>query len=162
MKVLEEYEFRFVCPIEPKKNSEGKCIENYPSSRYDNKAGLKLHDHREPFCDFSIDKKFTENTGVYIFLVNREIKYAGSCQYRVNTDHALRQRIRDYGNISPRNCYDPKGQSTNCRINKIIMDCTNKGEVVELYFLELEDRKEINNIEWHIIQKCKPPWNLQF
>ena len=160
MKVLEEYEFRFVCPIEPKKNSEGKCIENYPSSRYDNKAGLKLHDHREPFCDFSIDKKFTENTGVYIFLVNREIKYAGQCQYRVNTDHALRQRIRDYGNISPRNCYDPKGQSTNCRINKIIMDCTNKGEVVELYFLELEDRKEINDIERHIIQKCKPPWNL--
>ena len=160
MKVL-GCEFSFICSIEPKKDSEGKCIERRPSSRYAKKHIRKLHGYPEPFCDFSIDKKFTENTGVYIFVVNREIKYAGSCQYRVNTDHALRQRIRDYGNISPRKCYE-KGQKTNCRINKIIMDCTNKGEVVELYFLELEDRKEINNIEWHIIQKCKPPWNLQF
>ena len=158
MKVL-EYEFSFICSIEPKKDSEGKCIERRPSSRYAKKHIRKLHDHREPFCDFSIDKKFTENTGVYIFLVNREIKYAGSCQYRVNTDHALRQRIRDYGNISPRNCYE-EGQSTNCRINKIIMDCTNKGEVAELYFLELEDRKEIKNIEWYIISEINPPWNL--
>ena len=161
MKVLEEYEFRFVCPIEPKKNSEGKCIENYPSSRYDNKAGLMLHAHREPFCEFSIDKKFTENSGVYIFVVNREIKYTGKCAERTSTDYALRERIREYGHISPRNCYEG-GQYTNCRINKRIMDCTNKGEVVELYYLQLEDQKEINNIEWHIIQKCKPPWNLQF
>ena len=158
MKVL-EYDFCLICSIEPKKDSEGKCIERRPSSRYATQR--KLHGYPEPFCDFSIDKKFTENTGVYIFVVNREIKYAGSCQYRVNTDHALRQRIRDYGNISPRKCYEG-GQYTNCRINKKIMDCTNKGEVVELYFLELEDRKEIDNIERHIRQKCKPPWNLQF
>ena len=165
MKVL-EYKFSFICPIEPKKDSEGKCIERRPSSRYAKKHIHKLHGSPEPFCDFSIDKKFTENTGVYIFLVNREIKYAGRSQYRVNTDHALRQRIRDYGNISPRNCYDPKGQSTNCRINKIIMDCTNKGEVVELYFLELEDQKEIENIESRIITEIKmklgdQAWNLQ-
>ena len=159
MKVLEEYEFSFICPIEPEKDSEGKCIKKYPSSRYAKKNSHKLHSHREPFCEFSIDKKFTENTGVYIFVVFQKTKYVGICSDRTDTDHALRKRMREYGLIPPKGCYDA-GRGTDCDKNKKIMECTNKGEVVELYFLELEDRKEINDIERHIIQKCKPPWNL--
>ena len=151
MKVL-EYEFSFICSIEPKKDSEGKCIERRPSSRYAKKHIRKLHGYPEPFCDFSIDKKFTKNSGVYLFVVDRKTKYVGI------TKRKLRERIMEYGHISGIHCYK-NGRETNCRINKKIMDCANKGEVVKLYFLELKNEKQMEDFEEKIKSEIKPPWN---
>ena len=148
---IEEYPFQYVCEIVPKLNENGKPKEYTPHLRYNNSKNIPLHKYgRGPFCQFEIPKEYYGKKGVYIILVNGEIKYVGECE-----DLGVRFN-RGYGHISPRNCYIG-GQPTNCRINSLILETYNKDLQIELLFYETkEDRFNIESI---LIKELNPEWN---
>jgi hypothetical protein len=89
--------------------------------------------------------------GVYILTVNGEPYYVGECENlskRYNTG---------YGQISTRNCFKG-GQSTNCRINKLIFEAYNNSSKVELWFLKTDRHKEIE-AELIPIMNVREKWN---
>ena len=142
--------FSHACKISPKLDSSQNITESFPQERYENKNNLKLNKYgKGPFCKFTIDKKFSNKTGVYILTVENEIKYVGEC------DDFYNRYYMGYGNISPRSCFE-RGQSTNCRINSNILSSIKINNFVNLYFLETEDRFKI---EHELIQGQNPPWN---
>ncbi len=149
VRVIEGVPFQYVCDIVPE-SEIGKPKEFMPQSKYNNKHGLSLHKHGHgPFCRFSIPNTFNLKTGVYLIVVDDEPKYVGECEdlgWRYNTG---------YGNISPRNCFKG-GQSTNCRINNLILMETKKDSKVELFFLETDERF---TLERELIRKLGSEWN---
>ena len=112
-----QYDFRFVCVIEPERNFDGTIRELMPQVRYNNAAGWSLHQYGDgPFCKFKIPRNLNFS-GVYALSVDHEIRYIGECE-------KLSQRFNaGYGNISPRNCFKG-GQQTNCRINSLLLQET--------------------------------------
>jgi len=143
-------DFEWICEIKPVTDEQGQIIEYYPSEKYRNQSGKKLHKYGQgPFCRFRIPDTLNKK-GVYILLVNHAIKYVGECEN-------LSQRFNlGYGLISPRNCYEG-GQPTNCKINSYILQEIKKGSKVCLFFRETEDRFKL---ERELIQKYKPEWNV--
>lgn len=123
----------------------------YGISRYDNTNSLKLNSYgMGPFCKFSIPDNY-QFSGVYCILENGRIKYIGEC-------YNLSQRFNaGYGNISPRNCY-VNGQSTNCRINMLILNSIKSGNSVDLFFYRTNDTKRV---EYHLIKEYSPAWNVK-
>ena len=115
-----------------------------------NKKNLRLHKYGNgPFCKFSVDKTCSSRSGVYLIVVNDEIKYVGEC-----TDLYGRFSA-GYGNISPRNCFEG-GQQTNCRINSKILSYFKAKQKIKLYFLESLNRHKIEDL---LIESLKPLWN---
>ncbi len=52
---LQNLDFRYVGPIEPKTDLSGEIIEECPQGKYRNHEGLSLNPHGQgPFCRFSI------------------------------------------------------------------------------------------------------------
>ena len=102
-----------------------------------------------PFCKFTINRKYSGKSGVYVISVNNEIQYVGEC------DDFFKRFGMGYGNISPRNCFEG-GQLTNCRINSNILTLFKSNVIIQLYFLESYDRFKI---EYELIGKLNPPWN---
>lgn len=113
----------------------GKVKEYYPQNNYKNKDGLSLFYYGSgAFCHFSIDAPSV--SGVYLWMVENEIIYIGETL-------DLRQRFNvGYGNIAPRNCY-VGGQSTNCKMNKVVMEYYKKGKPVNLYFYATPNYKRV-------------------
>lgn len=147
---IEDYEFNFICKIVPNTDNLGKFLEFLPQQRYENKKNYPLNKYgKGSFCKFSIDRKFSGKSGVYIISVNEKIQYVGEC------DDFHKRFVMGYGNISPRNCFEG-GQLTNCRINSEILKCSKSQEKIQLYFLETKDRY---NIEHILILKLNPSWN---
>ena len=145
-----EHQFQLVGKIRPETNSDGTIKEYQPQSRYENKKNLKLNRYGSgPFCKFTIDRKYSKKTGVYIIFVDDNITYVGEC------DDFFKRFGMGYGNISPRNCFEG-GQPTNCRINAIILSELKLEKSVELYFLESNNRFKV---EHELILSLKPPWN---
>jgi len=97
---------------------------------------------------FRIPARLRE-AGVYLICVNGQIRYVGEC------DGLSHRFDAGYGQISPRNCY-MKGQSTNCKINHLILETTRRGLRVKLYFLPATDRKRI---EQELRNRFRPSWN---
>ncbi len=142
--------FSHVCALLPKSDQEGSILEFLPQSRYENKNGLKLNKYGEgPFCKFTIDKKYSRKTGVYVMVIEDDFQYVGEC------DDFFKRFGMGYGTISPRNCFDG-GQPTNCRINSEILSSIKSGHPVQLYFFETDDRFKI---EHELIMNLRPPWN---
>ena len=147
---IQDHTFGYVCEIIPKLNSEGNVMEIFPQSKYENKKNLNLNKYgKGPFCKFTIDRKYSGKSGVYVILVNNEIQYAGEC------DDFFKRFGMGYGNISPRNCFEG-GQLTNCRINSDILSVFKLKKSIQLYFLETDDRFKI---EHELIINFNPPWN---
>lgn len=146
-----EITFNRIASLEPDKGIDGKIKEYLPQSRYKNAGGLQLHKYgRGPFCRFRIANDQNE-AGVYIFAIDGTIKYAGECldlSRRINTG---------YGNISPRNCFEG-GQSTNCRLNNLVLQKIKEGNIINLYFYATGNRKKV---EADLLRKYQPVWNLQ-
>ena len=148
---IKDWTFTHVCKICPQIDSEQNIIEFLPQENYKNQNNLKLHKHGSgPFCKFSIDKKYSKKSGVYIITVNDSIRYVGEC------DDFLKRYGMGYGTISPRNCFEG-GQSTNCRINSAILNSIKSNCIVRLYFLETNDRFLV---EHNLITKLNPSWNM--
>lgn len=145
---IEGTQFHYVCNIIPL-CIDGSPKEFMPQSRYENKRNLPLNKHGNgSFCKFKIPNEYKKR-GVYSILVNDYPKYIGECENlskRFNAGH---------GNISPKNCYKG-GQSTNCKVNKLILNTYKKGSKIELFFYETSNRFEI---EETLIRKMKPLWN---
>ena len=149
-KIISEYQFQLVGKIKPNTNPDGTITEFQPQSRYENKKNLKLNKYGSgSFCKFTIDRKYSKKTGVYLILVDDFIRYVGEC------DDFFKRFGMGYGIISPRNCFDG-GQSTNCRINSVILSELQLGKLVELYFLESNNRFKV---EHEFIRSLKPSWN---
>ncbi len=148
--IINDLIFSHVCEIVPRTDTLKNIIEFFPQERYENKDNNKLNKYGVgPFCKFTIDKKFSNKTGVYILTVRYDIRYVGEC------DDFYKRYDMGYGNISPRNCFDG-GQPTNCRINSNILSSIKSNNSVNLYFLETQERFKI---EYELIQSQKPIWN---
>lgn len=123
-----------------------------PQARYNNVRRLSLHKYGAlEYCRFSIAGG-DHREGVYALTVGRRVVYVGEC-----SDLAQRFGSRGYGAISPRNCYEG-GQSTNCKINHLILRSTRVRKKVVLWFFPTKRRK---STEAEIIGKMSPPWNKQ-
>ena len=145
------YPFSYICAIQSEHNETGKILRFNPQSGYMNTRGLSLNRYGAgPFCRFRIPRDVPLE-GVYVLLMNGSVQYAGEC---IN----LSSRFNSgYGQISPRTCYY-RGQSTNCKINHLILRSTEHGKQVELWFFSTDNRKVVQS---EIITKFKPPWNTQ-
>lgn len=147
---LLDYEFEYIQDINPVLDRSGKVEEFYPQERYSNMEQLNLNKYGEgAFCRFSIHPKWSGISGVYAFFVNDELVYIGQA-----LDLAKRFNM-GYGIISPRNCY-VGGQSTNCKINKLVLNSVKSKKKVSIYFHMTHEFHEIEGI---LIRNYNPPYN---
>lgn len=144
-----EYEFQFVQQLIPECEN-GHVKEYSPQSEYANHRSLPLGPNGSGrFCRFSICGPAV--AGVYLWVVDGEIIYIGE------TVNLLKRFNSGYGNISPRNCHI-NGQSTNCRMNKVVLEYYRKGQIIDLYFLPTEDYKQI---EFALLQRIHTKYNVK-
>jgi hypothetical protein len=144
------YTFSYLQDLIPDCDTAGKVIKYYPQNDYDNKKGLPLSYHgKGAFCRFSIQAD--DWPGVYLWVIDGQIIYIGETA-------GLRQRFNmGYGNISPRNCYIG-GQSTNCKMNKVVLGNFERGKTVGLYFYQTTDYKRV---EMDLLNQIYTPYNVK-
>lgn len=144
------YELHFIQELLPECNAEGNVVKYYPQNDYENTKALPLSYHGNgAFCRFSINAG--DWPGVYLWAVDEQIIYIGETA-------GLQQRFnRGYGNISPRNCYI-SGQSTNCKMNKVVFGNYERGETVSLYFYITTEYKLV---ELELLRKIYTPYNAK-
>lgn len=142
------YEFRYLQDLLPQCNESGDVIEFYSQNKYNNIKNLSLSLYGEgAFCRFSINAE--NRPGVYLWMVDKQIIYIGETA-------GLRQRFNiGYGNISPRNCY-AGGQSTNCKMNKAVLNLYKEGKIIKLYFYNTTDYKRV---ELDLLNKINTMYN---
>lgn len=117
-------------------------FKNY--KKYSLLPGINAHTE---FCKFKLD--LPKTSGVYLWTVDNEIIYIGEA---VN----LYSRFNSgYGNISPRNCYKG-GQSTNIKMNKVVVSYFKKHKTIKIYYFLSKDHK---NIEKYLLQNIKTKYN---
>lgn len=144
------YEFRFVQQLLPQCDDSGYVIKYHPQKAYDNKNNLPLLYHGGgDFCRFSI--KAGNWPGVYLWVVNGAVIYIGE------TMDLHRCFNTGYGQIAPRNCY-VGGQSTNCKMNKVVLNLFEQGQIIDLYFYETPNYKQV---ELDLLRKIKTPYNAK-
>lgn len=147
--VIDRYEFRHVCDIEPLRSAEGLVSLYMPQERYRNVRGLPLNPYgKGPFCKFVVGSGYRAS-GVYVLTVDGEVRYVGEC-----ANLSARFNI-GYGNISPKNCFKG-GQETNCRLNNLIYTTAVTGQCIALWFLPTADYK---SVETSMRSSLKPAWN---
>jgi len=149
-KKLLDYEFEYIQELAPVKNIDGKIKLFHPEEKYNNVKNHKLLSvGTGPFCHFSINPKWASVSGVYAFYFDDELRYIGQC-----LNFAQRFNM-GYGTISPRCCYEG-GQSTNCKMNKVVLAAYENGQKVDLYFYASPD---YDRVEFDLIQNFKPRHN---
>lgn len=148
--ILEGFKFLFVQELNLKCDSTGRIQQYTPQDNFGKYDGKKLNNHGSgPFCKFSIGSEWTGRCGVYALFVNDELLYIGRCQ-------DLSKRFNSgYGYISYRNRLHD-GQSTNCKINSMVLKHYHEGNEIGLYFNETNEHKHIENI---LLRKLNPPYN---
>lgn len=144
------YTFTFIQDLIPDRDKDGNVIKYRPQDAYENKGSVELlHYGKGDFCRFRIGAD--GSAGVYLWVVDGQIIYIGETAN-------LRQRFNaGYGNISPRNCY-VGGQSTNCKMNKVVLGLFERGKVVSLYFYQTTDYKRV---ESELLNKIYTPYNVK-
>lgn len=147
---LVELRLQHVCEIVPRRDQAGTLLRDDPHLRFENARGLPLHRYGTgPFCRFSIPR--VEQSGVYTITVDESPVYIGECE------NLARRFNTGYGNISPRNCF-VGGQSTNCRINNLILQAVEAGHTVDLWFHQTDEHKAY---EARLLTANTPPWNAR-
>lgn len=146
---LEGWEFAFVAQLDPERDDMGVIRESSPQARYAKSDTVPLHQHgRGPFCSFHITV-LPGLAGVYALIVDGSVRYIGECE-------DLGKRFNaGYGNISPKNCYKG-GQATNCKINRRVLEVSQSGARVNVYFYRTAQRKTVEKL---LIARYMPPWN---
>lgn len=148
--VVYGYEFHFIQELLPECDAEGNVVKYYPQNNYDNKKGLPLSYHgKGAFCRFTINAG--DWPGVYLWVVDGQIIYIGETI-------GLQQRFNvGYGNISPRNCFFG-GQSTNCKMNKVVSGNYERGKTVSLFFYITTEYKQV---ETELLRKIYTQYNAK-
>ena len=143
------YAFHFIQSLVPD-CADGQVLRDQPQKRYHNRENLPLHIYGSgDFCHFTIQAGAVP--GVYLWISQGEILYVGET---VN----LQQRFNmGYGNISPRNCY-VHGQSTNCKMNKVVMEYYEQGHPIGLYFYETTENKKV---ELELLSRLNTRYNVR-
>lgn len=145
------YSFDYLQDIHPERNDDGSIKEYLPQKDYANKDNLSLSKYGGgSFCRFSLQTAGMWR-GVYLWVSDGEIIYVGETEN-------LKQRFNiGYGNISPRNCYIG-GQSTNCKMNKVILNYYKSGRTVQVYFLHTDKNKEV---ELELLNAINTKYNVK-
>jgi hypothetical protein len=146
------YRFQRVGEIMPLREIDGLVRAFSPQDRYENRGHLRLSKYGSgPFCKFTIPNAY-QTKGVYALIVNEQARYVGECENLSKRFNA------GYGNISPRNCFHPKGQPTNCRINNEIYKTTSAGDHVSLWFFQTANYE---TVEFALRAALNLVWNLR-
>jgi hypothetical protein len=142
------FDFRLIQQLLPQCDDDGRITKFYPQNAYNNKNNLPLLYHGSgAFCRFSIQAGNWQ--GVYLWIVNGEIIYIGETEN-------LRSRFNTgCGYIAPRNCY-VGGQSTNCKMNKVVMSLFEQGQKIDLYFYDTPNYKQVELV---LLRKIKTQYN---
>ena len=144
------YIFQYLQDLIPACDPNGRVIKYYPQDQYDNKNGLALLYHgKGAFCRFSITAG--PWSGVYLWIADGQIIYIGE------TINLVQRFNQNYGIISPRNCY-VGGQSTNCKMNKVVLEYFERGKGIHLYFYPTKDYKRV---ERELLSKMRTPYNAK-
>ena len=147
---LLDYEFEFVQYLEPVLDRNGNIMEERPQDRYPKNETKELNAYGEgSFCKFSINPRWSGVSGVYAFYVNDELVYVGQC-----LDFATRFN-NGYGRIAPRACF-VGGQSTNCKINQMVLEKAKAEFKIALYFHMTHN---YHVVEKDIIVHYQPQYN---
>lgn len=143
------YEFIYAQSLIPELENKNPVL-YYPEKNYDNLKNLPLLYHgRGPFCRFSVN--LPPVSGVYLWVLRQEIVYIGEAV-------DLRRRFNmGYGNISPRNCY-LGGQSTNCKMNKVVLKAFQAGTPVDLFYLPTSEYKQV---ELQLLRSIRTKYNVK-
>lgn len=145
-----DYKFECLQQLAPECDAHGCIIKYYPQKDYINKKNLPLSIHGGgAFCRFSINAG--DWPGVYLWVVDKKIIYIGE------TEDLKRRFNMGYGQIAPRNCYIG-GQSTNCKMNKVLMSLYEQGKMVNLYFYNTTKNKQV---EIELLRKIITPHNVK-
>ena len=142
------YLFTFVQELTPECDGDGNIKEYQPQAGYQKNKPLNQHGSGS-FCRFTIHAG--NWPGVYLWVVGDEIIYIGE------TSGLARRFNTGYGVIEPVNCY-VGGQSTNCKMNKVVLEQTKKGQYVKLYFYETNEYKKI---ELELLNQIKTKVNVK-
>jgi hypothetical protein len=143
------YPFNHVGPIDPDRNASGEVKHFSPHLEYTQAATATLHKYGAgPFCRFRVPAHLTQE-GVYLITHGQQVLYAGKC------DNLAVRFNMGYGQISPRNCYQG-GQSTNCKVNHLILAEIEQGRTLDLWFYPTANPL---SVEGQLIAGLDPPWN---
>lgn len=147
---LNGYEFKYLQSLSPERNEDGSIKLFNPQNDYDNIKKLPLSKYGSgSFCRFSINAD--EVPGVYVWVVDDEIIYIGetfNLMFRFNLG---------YGVIHPRNCY-VGGQSTNCKMNKVVLENVLNNKEVKIYFYQTPDYKAV---EFYLLRNLRTKYNVK-
>ena len=144
------YDFIYLQDLNPERNAIGKVVEYAPQGDYSNSHGKQLHKYGSgTFCKFSI--KADNWPGVYLWIVDDEIIYIGETK-------KLAQRFNSgYGTIAGINCYEG-GQTTNCKMNKVVLELSKIGRKVKLYFFNTNNYKQV---ELELLNAINTQYNVK-
>ena len=144
------HRFVWTARIEPERDDKGEPLEFMPQGRYSKAGSARLHAHGAgPFCRIRL-RSLPARPCVYAVTVEDVLTYVGMAE-----NLAARWGLGQYGSIQPRNCY-VGGQSTNCKINNLLLLEARKRSRIELWCQETAQRMEI---EAELIRRLDPPWN---
>ncbi len=142
------YEFLHVSDVEVARKADGSVLTHQPQARYAGSKQASLHRYGDgDFCKILVANT-PEKEGVYALFVAEQLAYVGEAAN-------LAKRWYDYGQISPRKCFEG-GQETNCRLNKLILKTARDGLPMTLWFHQTSRRKQI---EADLRRRLRPPWN---
>jgi len=124
-----------------------KQNEDYFYLKFLNKYGDKT------YVKFWIDdKRVMAAKGLYLYRSQNTLQYIGRCK------DSFKKRINQgYGTIHPKNCF-VDGQATNCHINALIAKSRND---IQLFVCPLDDLQLIVSGETGLVERYRPPWNIQ-
>lgn len=98
------------------------------------------------------DERVMAAKGLYVYLLHNKLQYIDRCK------DSFKKRINQgYGTIHPKNCFID-GQATNCHINGLITEVRSD---IRLLVCPLNDPQTIVDGEAGLIERYRPPWNLQ-
>lgn len=98
------------------------------------------------FCSFKLNTQMNDS-GVYIWILDEEIIYIGETK-------KLKTRFNSgYGKISRRNIFKG-GQSTNCKMNRVVLKNTKPDHYIKIYFLA-SDEYERKQLEMQLLVQEK-------
>ena len=139
-------EFSAIAEIQPERDAAGYIVED----NFQLGPDVRLNKYSDgPFCRFRVAQSIT-SSGVYALTVGDQVMYIGECE-----NLAKRYSSTGYGRISLRNCHSD-GQSTNCKINSLVLRHAKAGHSITLWFHQTEEYKRI---EATLIRELSPPWN---